>query len=146
MNGLTLENVRHAYGAYEVLHGVSLQVDAGEIVCLLGPSGCGKTTLLRLAAGLEILQSGHVNIAGECVADAKRSLPPEKRGVGLMFQDYALFPHLTVLENVAFGLTSLAGAAADARALEVLAQVKMEKFGGVYPHTLSGGEQQRVAG
>jgi iron(III) transport system ATP-binding protein len=145
MTGLALENVRHAYGAKEVLHGISLGVDAGEIVCLLGPSGCGKTTLLRLAAGLETLQAGHISIGGDCVANPRRSQPPEKRGVGLMFQDYALFPHLTVVENVAFGLAAMDRAAADARAYEVLAQVGMEKFGGVYPHMLSGGEQQRVA-
>ena len=120
---------------------------AGEVVCLVGPSGCGKSTVLRLAAGLETLQSGRVFMRGEVVGDpAKRiRVPPERRHVGLVFQDFALFPHLTVGGNVAFGLSQVPAAARDKRVREVLRQVEMEGYIDAYPHALSGGQQQRVA-
>jgi len=143
--GLRLERVSHAFGGVRVVDDLTLTVAPGEIVCLLGPSGCGKTTTLRIAAGLETLQEGLVLIGGHVVARVGRELPPEARGVGMVFQDYALFPHLTVLENVAFGLS---GKAADERrtiAFDLLLRVEMERFADTYPHTLSGGEQQRVA-
>ncbi len=106
MSGLNLRAISHAFGSNQVLNNVSVSVEPGELVCLLGPSGCGKTTLLRLAAGLETIQAGTVEIDGVVVGDADSgaNLPPEKRHVGLMFQDYALFPHLTIRENIGFGL------------------------------------------
>jgi iron(III) transport system ATP-binding protein len=143
--GLYLFNISHAYGNNEVLDKVSVEIPAGQITCLLGPSGCGKTTLLRIAAGLEDLQQGSVCIADKIVADDSRHTPPEHRGVGLMFQDFALFPHLNVRDNIAFGLSSLQTSEKDARVNEVLSQVNMLEHADVFPHTLSGGQQQRIA-
>ncbi|MDA1101776.1 MAG: ABC transporter ATP-binding protein [Proteobacteria bacterium] len=137
--------VSHAYGSTPVLNNISLTVPAGELVCLLGPSGCGKTTLLRVAAGLERLQAGSVTINETIVADRKSQLPPEDRRIGFMFQDYALFPHLSVLDNVTFGLFREAKAAARERAMEILGQVGMARYADQHPHMLSGGQQQRVA-
>ncbi len=144
-DALSLERVSHAYDTVRAVDSVDLSVRPGEIVCLVGPSACGKSTLLRVAAGIEDLQQGVVRIGGRVVADASRSVPPEKRGVGLVFQDYALFPHLTVLDNVRFGLTDMGGAARRGRALDSLRQVGMEDQAEAYPHMLSGGQQQRVA-
>ncbi|MFM1816756.1 MAG: Spermidine/putrescine import ATP-binding protein PotA, partial [Pseudomonadota bacterium] len=127
------------------LRGVSLTVAAGEIVCLLGPSGCGKTTLLRITSGIEKPTSGRVLLNGIEVAGPDRFVPPEKRNVGLMFQDFALFPHLTIAENVAFGLRHLPKAEAERQALDVLKRVGLERYAREYPHILSGGQQQRVA-
>jgi iron(III) transport system ATP-binding protein len=139
---LRLEGIRHAFGAHVVLRGIDLTVAPGEIVCLLGPSGDGKTTLLRIAAGLTPLQHGRVWIGGALVAEPGREVPPEDRGVGLLFQDFALFPHLSVAQNVGFGLR---GAGKAERVREMLARVGMERFASAMPHTLSGGQQQRVA-
>jgi iron(III) transport system ATP-binding protein len=129
--------------------GLSLTVGRGEIVALLGPSGCGKTTTLRLIAGFEVPDGGRIAIAGRVVAEAGPSanvlVPPEDRGVGMVFQDYALFPHLSVEQNVAFGLGALPDAARRARATEVLRLVGLEPLRRRYPHELSGGQQQRVA-
>ena len=142
---LTFENVSQVYGATRALHGVSLTVAPGEIVCLLGPSGCGKTTLLRVAAGVETPSEGRVFLDKVEVSGPKTLLPPEQRGTGLMFQDYALFPHLTILENVAFGLRDLPARESQANARRALARVGLEHKANAYPDILSGGEQQRVA-
>ena len=142
---LRLENISHAYGDHRVFQDISVSVADGEIVCLLGPSGCGKTTLLRLAAGLETLQSGAINLGDRLVASESGQVPPEKRGVGLMFQDFALFPHLNVADNVAFGLSHLADDERRQRVDEVLSLVNLLRRKNDYPHTLSGGQQQRVA-
>ena len=139
---LVVEDVSHRYGKLLVVDQISLTVGDGEIVCLLGPSGCGKSTLLRLAAGLEPLQHGRVFVGGELVATPKREVPPEARGVGLVFQDYALFPHLSVLQNVEFGVRA---AGRRDRAREMLRRVGMTGYEDTYPHELSGGQQQRVA-
>ncbi len=145
MKGLHIYGACHSHGDHQVLDNASLMVPAGELTCLLGPSGCGKTTLLRLAAGLERLQTGKILIDDEVVADGELHVPPEHRGIGLMFQDYALFPHLTIIENVSFGLRRMSAAKARQRAMEMLDQVSMTEYTSKHPHMLSGGQQQRVA-
>jgi len=142
---LTFEDVERRYHGSMALRGVSLDVAPGEVLCLLGPSGCGKTTLLRVAAGIEKPSAGRVLINQQEVAGPNRFVPPEARNVGLMFQDFALFPHLTILGNVAFGLRALPKAEARREAKFALARVGLAHMSGEYPHTLSGGEQQRVA-
>ncbi len=145
MSALCLENVSHNFGTLAAVNNVNLAIDAGEFVCLLGPSGCGKTTILRLAAGLEPLQAGKITMGETVVANDKADLPPEKRSVGLVFQDYALFPHLDVAKNIEFGLKHLSAQDRKERVRETLAQVGMADYLHSYPHTLSGGQQQRVA-
>jgi iron(III) transport system ATP-binding protein len=142
---LTFERVERRYQASVALAGLSLDIAPAEVVCLLGPSGCGKTTLLRIAAGIERPTAGQVLINGQEVAGPSRFVPPERRNVGLMFQDFALFPHLSILDNVAFGLRALPREDARREALATLARVGLERYAGEYPHILSGGEQQRVA-
>jgi len=142
---LTFEDVSRRYGAVLALDHVSLDIAPSEILCLLGPSGCGKSTLLRIAAGVERPSSGRVLLDGQEVAGPNAFVLPEKRGVGLMFQDFALFPHLTILDNVAFGLKSLNRREARAEARAALERVGLSHYAGEYPHILSGGEQQRVA-
>ncbi|MEW6257811.1 MAG: ABC transporter ATP-binding protein [Pseudomonadota bacterium] len=142
---LVFEDVNLSYGPVEAVRGVSLEVRPGEVVCLLGASGCGKTSLLRLAAGIEVPDRGRIAIDGQDVAGPKVFVPPERRGIGLVFQDYALFPHLTVLDNVKFGLARLPRAAAETEALRALSRVGLDTHSGAYPHELSGGQQQRVA-
>lgn len=127
------------------VHELSFEVGRGEILCLLGPSGSGKSTVLRLAAGLENPDGGEIIIDGKSVAGNGSFQPPEKRGVGLIFQDFALFPHLTVLDNVAFGLADKPKAERAGMARQVLAKVNLEHLADAFPNTLSGGEQQRVA-
>ncbi|MDX1709914.1 MAG: ABC transporter ATP-binding protein, partial [Rhodovibrionaceae bacterium] len=145
MDALRLEHVSHAYGDILAVDDLSLSIGAGELVCLLGPSGCGKTTALRVAAGLERLQRGRVVLDGQVVAGEKRDLPPEARSVGLVFQDFALFPHLSVKDNVIFGLKRLGQRERESRALQALSKVGMDDQAEAFPHMLSGGQQQRVA-
>jgi iron(III) transport system ATP-binding protein len=121
----------------------SFQVMQGHILALLGPSGCGKTTTLRLIAGFEQLDSGRIEIDGQVVDDGKRQFPPEKRRAGMVFQDYAIFPHMSVAQNVGFGLAK--GKLANARTAEMLDFVGLGDSGDKMPHELSGGQQQRVA-
>ena len=143
---LRLSGIRHSYdGQREVLRGIDLQAGPGEILCLLGPSGDGKTTLLRLVAGLEPLQAGRIELNGAVLAEPGREVPPEERRIGFVFQDYALFPHLTVAENVAFGLRRVPRGERGWLVAEALASVGLETYAGAYPHMLSGGQQQRVA-
>lgn len=142
---LTLDHVERRYGDTCALAGVSLDIAPAEVVCLLGPSGSGKTTLLRIAAGIEKPTAGRVLINDFEVAGPQRFVPPEKRNVGLMFQDFALFPHLTIRDNVAFGLKSLPREDAAHEAMAALTRVGLERYADDYPHILSGGEQQRVA-
>ncbi len=141
---ITVKNVSHRYGDTPVLEDVSLSVGAGEILCLLGPSGSGKSTLLKLLAGLEPLQSGEIWL-GDQVVTPDVSSPPEDRSVGLVFQQHALFPHLTVEANVGFGLKALDQTSRQSRVNELIQQVSLEGLGERYPQTLSGGQQQRVA-
>ncbi|MCP5264969.1 MAG: ABC transporter ATP-binding protein [Burkholderiaceae bacterium] len=142
---LKLEGVAHAYGERQVLVDVAFALLPGEIGCLLGPSGCGKTTALRLIAGFESLQSGRIRIAGEEVAGPGHSVPPQRRQVGLVFQDYALFPHLSVAENVGFGLGHLSRSDRRRRVDEMLALTGLQHEARLAPARLSGGQQQRVA-
>lgn len=142
---LSFDGIRHAYGRTLALDGVSLALEPGEVVALLGPSGCGKTTLLRIAAGLERPLAGTVSAGDRRLVADGLFVEPEQRGIGLMFQDYALFPHLDVTANVAFGLSHRPAAEARATVADLLARVGLSGRGGAYPHMLSGGEQQRVA-
>lgn len=142
---LAFEAVVHGYGKVRALDGISLAVAPGEVVCLLGPSGCGKTTLLRIASGIERPLSGRVTIDGREVAGPVAFIPPERRGVGLVFQDFALFPHLSNLANVMFGLKALPRGEAEKAARLALSRVGLDSHAEDYPHMLSGGEQQRVA-
>ncbi|TCS70899.1 iron(III) transport system ATP-binding protein [Sulfuritortus calidifontis] len=142
---LTLEHVAQSYGSKPVLKDVSFTLKAGQIGCLLGPSGCGKTTALRLIAGFEQIKSGAIYLDNEVIARAGHCLPAEKRRVGLVFQDYALFPHLSVAANVGFGLGHLPAADRNNRIEEMLDLVGLAREAGAYPHQLSGGQQQRVA-
>jgi iron(III) transport system ATP-binding protein len=142
---LTFEDIRHRYHGKDTIRGLSLTAEPGEVLCLLGPSGSGKTTLLRIAAGIEAQTSGRVVINDREVAGPNSFLPPEKRGIGLMFQDFALFPHMSVLDNVRFGLTALPAKEAIAEAGAALERVGLSHYADKYPHALSGGEQQRVA-
>lgn len=140
-----MRNISHAFSDQQVLNNVSIEIESGKMACLLGPSGCGKTTLLRIAAGLETLQTGQISIGERVLADAGGiDTPPEDRNIGLMFQDYALFPHLDVEANIAFGV--------DANSTErkqwitvALNRMSLAGYATRYPHELSGGQQQRVA-
>ena len=143
--GLGFHAVSKTFGQREVLRGVTLEIEPAEVICLLGPSGCGKTTLLRIAAGIEDLTSGEVRMDGVLVASSTVSMPPERRGIGLVFQDYALFPQMTVLDNVMFGLRGMSRAEAASAAGVAMARVGLTALAGAYPYMLSGGEQQRVA-
>lgn len=141
---LSLESVVKDFGKTRAVDGISLSVDAGELIAVVGPSGCGKSTTLRMVAGLERPDAGRVHLAGRCVAGPDAWVPTERRKVGLVFQDHALFPHLSVEDNVGFGLPRRSPSRA-ARIREVLDLVSMAPLAGRYPHELSGGEQQRVA-
>lgn len=142
---LVVERVSFSFGTRKVLDGMSLVAAPGRVTCLLGPSGCGKTSLLRILAGIEQPQAGRILLDGAEVAGPGGFVPPERRRVGLMFQDYALFPHLSVRDNVLFGLGDRSRAAAREAADEALARVGMSRLAAMSPGQLSGGEQQRVA-
>jgi iron(III) transport system ATP-binding protein len=143
--GLDLIAVSHDYGRRRAVDSVSFQVAPGEILGLLGPSGCGKSTTLRLAAGLEDLQSGEVKIGGGIVAGGRVNIPTERRHVGMVFQDHALFPHISVAQNIAFGLGGVSAAEREARIGLWAGRLGLTRLLPAYPHQLSGGEQQRVA-
>jgi len=140
--GVTIDDLEHSYDQEPVLHGLCLNVEPGESVALLGPSGCGKTTLLRLIAGLEKPTVGSIHIGGELVAGGAW-VPPDRRRVGMVFQDWALFPHLSVANNVAYGITK--SATRDIEVAAALEMMNLADLGDRMPATLSGGQQQRVA-
>jgi iron(III) transport system ATP-binding protein len=142
---LEVENLQHAYGSHEVVRGLSFSVAHGAIGCLLGPSGCGKTTVLRCIAGFEGVGAGEIRIAGRVVSGNGVMLPPEKRRIGMVFQDYALFPHLDVAGNIAFGLHGMTREERAARVQELAQLVGLSATLDKYPHEMSGGQQQRVA-
>lgn len=147
MNVLTIKGLRKCYpgAGQDAVHDISLRVGEGEVLALVGESGSGKTTLLRMIAGLEVPSAGEIAIGGKIVYNDRTWVAPEHRGVGLVFQDYALFPHLTVARNVAYGLARWPRRERGERAREVLALVGLDALGERYPHELSGGQQQRVA-
>jgi iron(III) transport system ATP-binding protein len=143
---LAFENISHSFGPdAETLDDVTLVAEPGEVLCLLGPSGSGKTTLLRIAAGIETQSTGKVLLNDREIAGPSVFLPPEQRSIGLVFQDFALFPHLSILDNVRFGLTALSREEAKREAMISLERVGLEAYASSFPHILSGGEQQRVA-
>jgi len=146
---LQLNDIRlgynHDHRMKVVVDGYNMQVPAGEIVCLLGPSGCGKTTVLRAIAGFEPVYAGQILLEGQVIAEPGRMLEPEHRRIGMMFQDYALFPHLTIEQNVAFGLRKQSRQGRRQRVDELLELVRLSDLRDRYPHELSGGQQQRVA-
>ncbi|HFC54236.1 MAG TPA: ABC transporter ATP-binding protein [Gammaproteobacteria bacterium] len=144
-NQLELRELSVRLGGKAVVQQVSLALQPGELTCLVGPSGCGKTTLLRAIAGFEQPCAGSISLHGNRVADARHSVPPEKRGIGMVFQDLALFPHLTVAGNIAFGMRGQPRPAIDRRIDELLELVDMPALRNCYPHQLSGGQQQRIA-
>lgn len=145
MAQLELNDIVQRYGKHTIVNGVDFRLEAGQIACLLGPSGCGKTTLLRCIAGFEDIVGGQIKLRGETVSQAGERIAPEKRRIGMVFQDYALFPHLTVEQNVAFGLGKKPQEDAHLRVRQLLATVGLSGQGNKYPHELSGGQQQRVA-
>ncbi|RQR58757.1 ABC transporter ATP-binding protein [Burkholderia sp. Bp9125] len=149
MNLLELDALTLAYdtpqGRRTVVDGLSLALPRGDIGCLLGASGCGKTTVLRAIAGFEPVRAGRIVLDGAPVASPSVDVPPERRRIGMMFQDYALFPHLSAADNVAFGLRRRPAAERRARVAEMLALVGLADAAGAFPHELSGGQQQRVA-
>ena len=142
---LEVENLRHAYGEQEVVRGLSFSLARGAIGCLLGPSGCGKTTVLRCIAGFEGIREGEIRLAGKVVSGPGVMLPPERRRIGMVFQDYALFPHLSVAGNIAFGLHAAPAAERAARVQELAKLVGLSAALDKFPHEISGGQQQRVA-
>ncbi|MGA0023202.1 MAG: ABC transporter ATP-binding protein [Burkholderiales bacterium] len=142
---LDFSNVTHAYDRTPVLQGVSFAVAPGMIACLLGASGCGKTTVLRCIAGFEPVLGGSIAVDGNVISAPGLSVPPEHRRIGVVFQDYALFPHLTVADNIAFGLRHATSAERSGRVGDLLDIVGLGKLGKKYPQELSGGQQQRVA-
>jgi iron(III) transport system ATP-binding protein len=142
---LELHQVSVHYGAFAAVSEVSLQLESGQIGCLLGPSGCGKTSLLRAIAGFEPVFAGEIRLHGETISRPGYTLAPERRRVGMVFQDFALFPHLDIARNIGFGLHRVGRAARDQRVTELLALVGLAGLAKALPHELSGGQQQRVA-
>lgn len=142
---LEVEHLTLGYGHADVVKAVSLRLARGEIGCLLGPSGCGKTTLLRAIGGFEPVRGGRIRLDGRTVADGDLHLPARERGVGMVFQDHALFPHLNVADNVAFGIHGLPKAERGQRVGELLELVGLSGLQHRWPHELSGGQQQRIA-
>ena len=141
---LEIRNLTRLFGGARVVDNVSLSIQPGQVTCLLGPSGCGKSTTLRMIAGVDMQDSGEIWVDGTLICDGKYSLPAEQRGIGLMFQDFALFPHMSVADNVAFGLSGTR-AEKRVRVEQLLEKVDLMRLIDAYPHQLSGGEQQRVA-
>ncbi|PCI14568.1 MAG: ABC transporter ATP-binding protein [Thiotrichales bacterium] len=142
---LDIKNIECRYQGQTVISELSFHINQGDIACLLGPSGCGKTTALRAIAGLEPINSGSISLRAQKVSTPGNMLAPEKRKLGMVFQDYALFPHLCVYDNITFGLRKMGKIEKLQRADELLTLVNLAGFGKRYPHELSGGQQQRIA-
>lgn len=142
---LLLQDIAIRYASKTIVENISFTLEEGDIGCLLGPSGCGKTTLLRTIAGFERPANGRITLRGSEVATPSLLIPPEKRRVGMVFQDYALFPHLSVEQNIAFGLNKLSKPQQQHRVDELLSLIDLDHTKSRYPHQLSGGQQQRIA-
>lgn len=142
---LQVTALTHAYGERSIVEDITFSLSSGQIGCLLGPSGCGKTTLLRCLAGFETPRTGAIFLNGREIFGPDRNIPPQQRGIGMVFQDYALFPHLNIADNIGFGLHKQPKPARQARVVELLQLIGLESLGKRYPHQLSGGQQQRVA-
>ena len=142
---LNVNDIECRYQSQVIVDSLSFEVKQGEISCLLGPSGCGKTTVLRAIAGFNPIYNGNISLEGRVIARPKAGVPPEKRNIGMVFQDYALFPHLSVRNNITFGLKSLSRKDKDRTVDHLLELVKLSGMANRYPHELSGGQQQRVA-
>lgn len=142
---LEVNNLSCGYGADSVVKGVNFALSHGDIGCLLGPSGCGKSTILRALAGFLPLNSGEIRLESQTISLPGRTLAPEKRRIGMVFQDYALFPHLSIADNVGFGLKGMSKAERRGKVMELLEVVHLQDLANSYPHELSGGQQQRVA-
>lgn len=145
MNHLNLDNVNISIDNQAIINNASFSLNAGEIACLLGPSGCGKTTILRSIAGLQDIDAGEIKLINKIVSSKNKTLPIEKRQVGMMFQDFALFPHLNIAENICFGIKKFSKQKQTQRLQELLQLVELTGKEKRYPHELSGGQQQRVA-
>ncbi|WP_462381425.1 ABC transporter ATP-binding protein [Pseudomonas sp. Marseille-QA0892] len=142
---LEIENLSYRYSGSTALDRLSLRLETGKVLCVLGPSGCGKSTLLKLISGLEVPSEGHIRLGGRVIASAGRGMAPEHRGVNMVFQDYALWPHMNVRKIVGYGLNRLSRAARDERVDELLARLQITAYADRLPGQLSGGQQQRVA-
>jgi len=145
MSALNVQQISVQYQQHTAVDKVGFALQQGEVGCLLGPSGCGKTSILRAIAGFEPITSGSITLGQQRLADPHKNLPPQQRKVGMVFQDFALYPHLTVWDNVAFGITNQSKQAQTERVASLLSLVGLETFKDQYPHQLSGGQQQRVA-
>lgn len=145
MSQLILSQVEICYGNTTAVHAVDITVEQGQIACLLGPSGCGKTTLLRAIAGFERLSQGSINLNGQVISTPQSTLATEQRNIGMVFQDYALFPHLSIADNIRFGIRKQPTKAQQQRVKELLELVSLPGYEQRYPHELSGGQQQRIA-
>ena len=145
MSVLILDNVALAYQDKQVLHDISLKLNEGEIACLLGPSGCGKTTLLRAIAGFKSLQAGGIKYEDHLLSSSGYTMPTEERNIGMVFQDFALFPHLSIGRNICFGIRHQKKVEKQQRLNELLELVGLTGYAQRYPHELSGGQQQRIA-
>lgn len=142
---LNIHQLSISFDKKTILSDISFELQKGQIACLLGASGCGKTTLLRCIAGFETPDTGSITLDGQALFDSKGATPAHRRHIGMVFQDYALFPHLTVADNIAFGLSNMDKSAQAARVDEMLSLIDMQSYKNSYPHELSGGQQQRVA-
>ncbi len=145
MSELSITNLSSFYGKHAVLNNINLSLKKGEIGCLLGPSGCGKTTLLRCIAGLQNVSHGSIKLKECLLSSSKQQLPTEKRNIGMIFQDHALFPHMTIKQNIAFGISNLNQQQQQHRVKELLTIINLLDLENRYPHQLSGGQQQRIA-
>ncbi len=142
---LNIHQLSISFDKKTILSDISFELQKGQIACLLGASGCGKTTLLRCIAGFETPDTGSITLDGQALFDGKGATPAHRRHIGMVFQDYALFPHLTVADNIAFGLSNMDKSAQVSRVDEMLSLIDMQSYKNSYPHELSGGQQQRVA-